>query len=138
MRFSLKWLSLSLLLLSTSPAMASGLYIDRNSITFNGYHCGATFDALQNVSMSYTARDYSFSGNETNQYGYYIFEFENLTTNKRFFVLQLTRKFRSRLGQETFAFEVPDWIFCIGNQPLIRWPFSSRSTEVTQSELTIG
>ena len=57
-------------LISIPELIAGGLSI--NEVWFNGYPPGSTFYTNQNILMSYTADEYSFSGiNGT--YEYYVF-----------------------------------------------------------------
>lgn len=72
----IKKLLLLCLIMKTATTFANGFEIDPASLTFNGYRCGSTFRPHQQILMQYTAKDYFFSGNERNKYGYYIFEFQ--------------------------------------------------------------
>lgn len=58
--------------LSTLQVLGGGINIDPNSVTLNGYKCGAFFLPGARVLMKYNATDYSYSGGN---YKYFVFRF---------------------------------------------------------------
>lgn len=85
-------------------ANGGGIRIKPESLTFNGYKCGAVFAPNQKIQMQYIATDYSYSGAKDN-YEYIVFEIENLQNKSKFNVLQLTREYVMRTFND-FSFQV--------------------------------
>lgn len=75
MKYWYSWIFfiIALFLITPQKVLAGGIHIHEEDLRLNGYPIGSRFRPRQSISMTYTATDYSFSGEHSDDHKYYIF-----------------------------------------------------------------